>query len=205
MIRGFLFGTLLLGVSLVAAATAAGEVVINEFIADPARDWSPSDGDLLYDAQDDEWVEIMNAGAAPVDITGWRLRDAVSDSSWRYGFSGVLGPGEFVVVYGNESYAWEDANGFARQGLSLNNSGDTITLVKADLGTVADQITYSSTEVLDDRAVGRIPDGTGGWEVFDGLNPMSPPATGLMPTPGVPNSGSPVEPADWGRIKSLYR
>lgn len=191
--------------SVAATVPVSAGVVLNEFVADPAQDWSPSDGDLLYDSRDDEWVEIMNDGTEPVDITGWRLRDAVSDSSWRYEFSGILGPGEYAVVYGNESYAWEEASGYARQGLSLNNGGDTITLVEAGLAVVADQISYESHEVQDDRSLGRVPDGGGEWYVFDGLNPMSPSATGITPSPGLPNVGSPVEPVDWGRIKALYR
>jgi len=172
-------------------------------MADPARDWSPTDGDDVYDSVDDEWIEILNTGPDAVDITGWRLRDASVD--WRYGFTGVLAPGGRVTVYGNESYDWEEANGFARSGLSLNNSGDTITLYAADLVTVIDTVTYTSVQMLDDRSYGRMPDGGPGWYVFDGLNLMTPPATGLMPSPNMPNGGSPVEDAAWGSIKAMFR
>jgi len=187
-----------------AVAASAG-VVLNELMADPASDWSPSDGDEEYHSMEDEWIEIYNAGLEPVDITGWRLRDAVSDSSWRYGFEGVMEPGDVVVVYGNEAYAWEDANGYPKYGLSMNNSGDTMTLVEGDLTTVVDQVAYESFQVLDDRSYGRLPDGGPDWAIYDGLNPLDPPATGLWPTPGMPNVGSPVEPSNWGRIKALYR
>jgi len=197
-------------VALTVLATAAGDaaraqVVLNELMPDPASDWSPTDGDEEYHSLEDEWVEIFNAGSEAVDITGWRLRDAVSDSSWRFGFEGILEPGEFLVVYGNEAYEWEDANGFSKNGLSMNNSGDTVTLVAADLATVVDAVTYAGGDVGDDRAWGRVPDGSSVWTTIDGLNPMSPPATGLLPTPGEPNLGAPVEPCDWGRIKAFYR
>jgi hypothetical protein len=180
-------------------------VVINEIMADPASDWSPTDGDDVYDSLDDEWIEIHNAGAAPVDITGWRLRDAVSDSSWRYGFQGVIPPGAFLVVYGDEAYCWEDENGYSKNGLSMNNAGDTMTLVAADLVTVIDEVSYSCADVLDDRSYGRMPDGSVEWVVFDGLNPMNPVATDLPPTPGSGNAGAPVEACAWGHIKALYR
>jgi len=108
------------------------------------------------------------------------------------------------VVYGNESYAWEDANGFPRSGLSLNNSGDTVTLVAADLVTVMDQVVYTATQVLDDRAYGRLPDGGPEWQVFDGLNPTSPPTKGIVPSPGAANQASPVEQSSWGTIKALF-
>ena len=185
--------------------TAGGAVVLNELMPDPASDWSQSDGNEVYGSMEDEWVEVFNSGSEPVDITGWRLRDAVSDSSWRFAFDGVLEPGEFIVIYGNESYHWEDENGYPKYGLSLNNSGDTVALVESDLVTVVDQVSYSGDDVGDDRAYGRVPDGTLNWAHIDGLNPMSPPGTGLLPTPGMPNSGAPVENTDWGSIKALFR
>ena len=188
----------------VVAGSACGSVVINELMADPASDWSPTDGDLVYHSLDDEWLEIYNTGPDAVDISGWRLRDAISDSSWKYEFSGTLEPGEMVVVYGNESYDWEDAHGYLKNGLSLNNGGDTITLVRDD-GTVADIVEYTGSEVRDDCSWGRMPDGSGDWWLFDQLNPMSPPATDLPPTPGDTNTGSPVEAMAWSRIKALYR
>jgi hypothetical protein len=195
----------LLGFGGLTGGPARAAVMLNELMPDPARDWSPSDGNEDYGSVEDEWVEIFNPGPDPVDITGWRLRDAVSDSSWRFGFDGVIGPGEFRVVYGNEAYAWEDANGFSRNGLSMNNSGDTITLVAANLVSVVDQVSYESENIGDDRAWGRVPDGSPGWVCIDGLNPASPPGCGLMPTPGEPNLGAPVEESAWGPIKALYR
>jgi hypothetical protein len=196
---------LALGIVLFASVVvpAAAGVVINELMADPASDWSPSDGDEVYDSLDDEWIELVNTGNTAVDMTGWRLRDAVSDSSWKYGFSGPLAAGNIIVIYGNEAYAWEDANGCPRNGLSLNNGGDTIELVRPD-GTVAERVEYTGGEVRDDCSYGRLPDGGVEWVMFDGLNPTSPPATGLVPTPGEPNVGSPVEERTWGRIKALY-
>ncbi len=186
-----------------AAVVASAGVVINEFMADPASDWSPSDGDDVYDSLDDEWVEFINTGGQAVDMTGWRLRDAVSDSSWKFEFSGTLGSGAIIVIYGNEAYAWEDVNGYTRNGLSLNNSGDTIELVRPD-GTVVERVEYTGSQVRDDCSYGRLPDGGVEWALYDGLNPTTPPATGLVPTPGEPNVGSPVEELTWGGIKALF-
>ncbi len=189
----------------VFVGSARAQVVLNELMPDPASDWSPTDGNEEYSSLEDEWVEVFNSGATAVDITGWRLRDAVSDSSWRFGFSGVLSPGEFLVVYGNEAYEWEDANGYPKYGLSMNNSGDTMTLVSSDLVTVVDLAAYDGSDIGDDRAWGRVPDGSPDWACIDGLNPASPPGTGFPPTPGEPNVGAPVELTDWGRIKAVFR
>ena len=189
----------------VLAGSARAQIVLNELMPDPASDWSPTDGNEEYGSLEDEWVEIFNAGSEAIDITGWRLRDAVSDSSWRFGFEGVLEPCEFFVVYGNEAYQWEDENGYAKNGLSMNNAGDTITLVSADLATVVDLVTYTSQNIGDDRSWGRVPDGSPNWECNDGLNPANPPGSGLPPTPGEPNVGAPVETVAWGQIKALFR
>lgn len=189
----------------VFAGSARAQIVLNELMPDPASDWSPTDGNDEYGSLEDEWVEIFNAGSEAIDITGWRLRDAVSDSSWRFGFDGVLEPCEFFVVYGNEAYQWEDENGYPKYGLSMNNAGDTITLVSADLATVVDLVTYTSQDVGDDQSWGRVPDGSPNWECNDGLNPANPPGSGLPPTPGEPNFGAPVETVDWGQIKALFR
>jgi hypothetical protein len=196
---------LIVAALMLSANICGAQVLINEIMADPAQDWSPSDGNDEYHSMEDEWVEIVNAGLAPVDITGWRLRDAVSDSSWRYEFEGVIQPGHLWVVYGNEAYAWEDESGYARQGLSLNNGGDTVTLVAADHTTIVDQKEYAPADVEDDRSYGRLPDGGPEWVVFDQLNPLDPPETDLPPTPGAPNVGTPVEASHWGAIKGLYR
>lgn len=189
---------------VIATGGVRASVVINELLADPASDWSPSDGDLIADPVDDEWLEIFNAGPGPVDITGWRLRDALSDSSWKYGFDGIMYPGEFIVVYGNEAYEWEGEHGYLRNGLGMNNSGDTMTLVRSDLTTVVDTTAYVGSQVKDDRSYGRFPDAGGEWVVFDALNPMVPPATGFHPSPGSSNGSTPVDRTSWGKIKALF-
>lgn len=94
-----------LGLAWTLCAVPAGaQIVINEFLASPARDWN---GDGTLSSRDDEWVEIYNPTSLPVVLDGYRVADA--DTSWRYGFTGTLAPHERLVVYGSESYAWEKA------------------------------------------------------------------------------------------------
>src|SRR5437867_13455886 len=47
--------------SLLVAGSAAGQVVINELSYDD------------HDADDDEFIELFNAGSSPVDISGWTI------------------------------------------------------------------------------------------------------------------------------------
>ena len=194
----------------ILSATSIAQVRLNEILADPASDW---DGDTSVDSRSDEWIEIVNIGGSPVDLSLFRLGDLSGDTSWRYGFDGTLAPGAVRIVYGSQSVAWEHANGFPAFGLSLNNSGDTVFLFDLSSGDtlVVDQYAYANFEVQDDRATGRKPDGVGPWEIFDALNPYSgttlPLGNGCLPTPGETNTCTtsvPVKQSTWGAIKSLY-
>jgi len=182
------------------------EVALNEMLADPARDW---DGDLAVNAADDEWVEIVNTGAVPADLTGLRLGDP--DRVWAYGFTGTLPVEGKVVVYGSASKAWQSANGHSAFGLRLSNTGATVVLwhVTDTDTTIIDQFTFLDHEAEDDRSSGRRPDGGTTWELFDALHPYTgstPPAgNGCAPSPGLPNNcATPVEPSTWGQIKARH-
>ena len=201
------FCSLLLGPAPTPAC-AAGELRLNEFLAGPARDW---DGSGTISSRDDEWVEVINAGAVPCDLSSFFLTDG--DSIPRYGFTGTLAPGERWLVFGGDAYNWERATSHPAFGLSLGNSGDAVLLwqVAGTETLLVDSYRYTSHEGASDRAVGRVPEGTGAWALLDGLNPytgtLPPLATGCMPTPGAANvcDGTPTRPTTWGRIKAQYR
>ena len=133
-------------------ACAQGPLRANEFMAGPARDW---DGNGVFSSRDDEWVEVVNTGATPLDLAGYIITDG--DSIPRFALSGSLAPGARQVIFGSESHAWEQANGFPAFGLSLANSGDSVLLwqVVAAETLLVDAYTYRSHEAAADRAVGR--------------------------------------------------
>lgn len=193
--------------SFLHAQACHGQVRINEILADPARDWN---GDAVFHFRDDEWVEIVNAGSTAVALDGLRLSDA--SNIFRFGFSGPLGPGQRLVVYGNQSVAWETAQGLPIAGLSLNNAGDTVRLwqLAGSDTLLADEYTYAAHEGLDDRSTARVPDGGDTWFVFDALNPYTgttpPLGTNCPPTPGAANAcPTAVETLLWGAVKRLYQ
>ncbi len=194
-----------------AAATAAcadTPLRINEFMAGPARDW---DGSGTFSSRDDEWVEVVNTGATPLDLTGFLITDR--DSIPRMALGGTLAAGGRLLVTGGQAYAWEQANGRPAFGLSLANSGDAVLLwqIAGAETLLVDSYDYKSHEAAADRAVGRSPDAAGPWVIFDALNPYTgatPPAgNGCMPTPGSPNEcvSTPVMRVPWGRLKTVYR
>ena len=179
-------------------------IVLNEILAGPARDW---DGDGVFDARKDEWLEIRNNGLAPEDLSPYRIADA--DSTIRYAFSGTLAPGGVVLVTGTAALDWQRAVGRSATGLSLNNSGDTVILFRVSAAdtSLVDLKTYNSIEGASDRSTGRL---NGAWILFDALNKYTgsgdPKSTGCPPTPGAENGcTSDVSETTWGWLKATYR
>jgi len=208
--RSFVSGAALafaLVLALVHPGDAACDVRLNEFLAAPGRDW---DGNALYSARDDEWVELVNEGLV-VDLAQYVITDA--DSTWRWRGSGALAMGEHRAIFGSDAVAWQSANGRTIAGFSLANAGDTVRLwrVSETETTLVDTYTYKAHEAGTDRSLGRLPNMTGGWALFDGLNPytggLDPQGNGCMPTPRNQNAcgTTPVEPSTWGRVKASYR
>ncbi len=208
------FRLLLSTLAVLIAGSMAGStrparagLVINELMAAPASDWN---GDGQIDYKNDEWVEILNTGLSPADLTGLYLKDSTGDA-YHYGFDGVLLPGEVRIVYGSDAVAWQADHGAGSSGLSLNNGGDTLELWR-DLPdprilSVVDVVPIPAHAGGSDRAMGRLPD-TLEWVLFDALNPyhgdLLPPGTGCSPSPGQANKCNvvPVEEASFGRVKA---
>ena len=123
----------------------AGDLVLNEFLADPHGDLALGDAnaDGTRSASEDEFVEIGNTSTTTLDLN----RILVSDADRvRHEFAGTsLGCGQVVVVFGggDEMHAswrsnWEAAS---RGELSFNNGGDTIN-VGTSTTTPGDLATY---------------------------------------------------------------
>lgn len=190
------------------APAGAAQIRLNEMVADPNSDW---DKDGAVNSKLDEWVEVINTGAAPMDLGQFRITDLSAGKAFRFALSGTIAPGETRVFYGAEVVAWQTANGVSAFGFSLNNAGDTVYLYRisgADT-TVADSYAYASAQTVDDRAIGRQPDGGDVWVIFDGLNPYTgsdyPVAPGCMPSPGESAScATPTRASTWGNIKSKF-
>ncbi len=195
---------------LAATVPAGAQVIINEILAGPTLDWN---GDGEADSRLDEWVEVANTGASPVDLAAYYLRDGTGDAP-HLNLFGTLAPGATAVFYGSDAVAWQEAHDAGSSGLSLNNAGDTVALMIVDPADptqylVVDERTYLPHEGAPDRSSGVGPSGT--WTLFDGLDPyggdVPPSGTGCEPSPGLPNlceQGTPVESATWGAVKSGF-
>ena len=202
------FLSVILCVMMLATASAA-QVHLNEILADPGTDWN---GDGTVDSKLDEWVEVINIGTSPVDLSKFRISDAAAGTAFRFAMTGSLAPGEVKVYFGSDVVAWQAANGVSTLGLSLNNSGDTVFLYEVGGADpdIADSRTFSDKEVLDDRSTGRMPNGTGDWVIFDGLNPYKgaqpPNPTGCSPSPGAATQcPTATHASTWGNVKALFK
>ncbi len=156
------------GVEPSASLLQVSGVALNEVLPAPRDvDW---DGDGTADAKKDEWVELHNLGAEPVDLEGWILDDMPDGGTPPYAIpAGTSLPGGgFLVLFGSAT------------GVGLNNAGDSVRLLRAD-GSVADSFTYPSLSGFYDRSFGRDPDGSGGWTDAHPPSPGEP--NGFLPDP----------------------
>jgi phosphatidylserine/phosphatidylglycerophosphate/cardiolipin synthase-like enzyme len=122
-------------------------LVINELLPNPAGTDTGS-----------EYIELVNAGTGVVDLTGWTVSDALEV---RHTFSEHrLPPGEVLVIYDRGEHAdTPNAVNASTTRLSLNNTGDTLTLHDAE-GKIHTQTTYPAaiSGMAFNRAVDGDPD-----------------------------------------------
>ena len=145
-------------------------LIINEYLADPpAGPSGDANGDGTTNSTQDEFVELVNNGTSPLDISGFTISDAIQ-IRFTVPSGKIVPPGESAVVFGGGTptgaFGNAAANGlvFAASGagLSLNNANDTIT-VKDSFGVVVDSKVYPPPDSDEDQSITRSPDITGGF------------------------------------------
>lgn len=151
---------------------ARGTVVINEIQSQPP-------------AGEEEWIELMNAGTADVDVAGWRVLDAPAGTAHPViSGSAPLRPGGLVVLTADPASVRAAAgpeimilqtSGFP----SLNNAGDLV-LLQDEQGTTMDSVRYDaasgggpgiSIERIDPRGVPTFAGNWGGCRDSTGSTP----------------------------------
>jgi hypothetical protein len=146
------------------------DLIINEILADPAGDITgDSNGDGTREGTEDEFIELYNAGAQPLDISGYTMEDGYST---RHTFPAqtTIGSGEFFVLFGGGSV--DNFNGNSQVSssgsLGLNNGTDSVIL-KNTSGNIVAQVDY--TDGGNDQSVGRSPDFTGEFVLHTTISP----------------------------------
>ena len=153
------------------------DVTLNEFMPDPASDWN-GDGTAT---QDDEYIELFNAGPAPVDLGGWMLDDVDDSQSRVRSFFAPDGSPPFVIPAGTVV----NPGGFvlffrSDTGVTLNNDGDWVRLLRPG-AVVAEAFEYTSSR--DDQAYSKTLDGGDEWTRTYSPSPGRSNTLGGTPTP----------------------
>jgi len=145
--------------------TGVPAVVINEIHADPDPIFGDANGDLVVDLWYDEFVEIVNATGASLDLSDWSLSDL---TRVRHVFpQGTLLPaGCAIVVFGGGvptgGFGGSLVQTASTGALILNDSGDRITLRDAVDGVIA-AVAYGP-EGGKNQSLTRAPDISGEFE-----------------------------------------
>jgi len=183
---------------LTAGGAGTSGIGLNEILADPPPDLAgDANRDGVRNSSDDEFVELINRGPAPVDLAGWSLRDSVEV---RHVFPDsvplVLSPGELATVFGGGTPTGFSGLVFTASSgrLSLNNGGDLVELL-APGGSTQDSHAYGA-EGGRDLSLVRLPDGTGEWHLAGDLGSQAPHSAHLL------NGGAAAPQAStWGQLK----
>ena len=122
----------------------AYDVFISEVLADPPGD---ANRDGRHDPDEDEFIELYNAGPVPISLGGWRLGDAGSLSNYfRFPRDAVIEPDSYVVLFGGGNPAEFTVPVYADDGTigdGLTDSGETIHLID-DHGNEAAFLSHST-------------------------------------------------------------
>lgn len=148
--------------SLLGSPTKAGNVVINELVADPQMDYN---NDSIIN-RFDEWLELYNNSNKPIDLTGWTIEDN-SGSTYGSGFGDTTLDG--LTILASDFLILERRTDF---NFGLNDSGDVIILKNGinevdrvtygsfDDGNILDNAPYDNAEDIFNEAIFRFPNGT---------------------------------------------
>lgn len=136
------------------------DIVIDEIMADP----SPQVG-----LPSNEWIELKNTTAAPVNLQNWRIGDASGQSGPMPNF--ILQPDSFLIVCTGSAVAAMSVFGTTISVTSfpnLDNDGDQL-FIKAANGAIIHAIAYTSGWYQNDLKK------EGGWtlEMIDTKNPCT--------------------------------
>ncbi|MBN2354907.1 CotH kinase family protein [candidate division KSB1 bacterium] len=113
-----------------------GRIVINEI------NYRAAD---TFDTED--WIELYNAGAEPIDLTGWRLKDDDDEHGFQFK-AGTLLPGDAYLVVCRDSIKFRalfpNIRVAGNLSFGLSSSGDQVRLYDAS-DQIADSLQFSNS------------------------------------------------------------
>ena len=161
-------GLLVLGAIGWEPRSAEAVILFNEVLADPSALFGDANGDGVISTTQDEFVELVNAGADPVSLAHWTLSDLVQVRHIFSATASIPAYSFFVVFGGGAPAGFANAATASAGSLGLNNSGDTVTLRDA-LAVPVDLFTYGASGGQD-ISLTRFPDALGGFVQHSTVN-----------------------------------
>ena len=145
---------------MVDSSMAEPSVVINELMADNDNIIADPQGDY------DDWLELYNLTDSDVLLTGMYLSDKEDNlTKWEFPENTEIPAKGYLIVWLDEDHDDEDATEGLHANFKLSKNGETVILVGTDAhgNRVLDKVTFEEQET--DVAYGRLPDGTGAFQV----------------------------------------
>ncbi len=153
---------------LFLSTSTDAQLFINEFLAANETSITDEAGD------NEDWIEIYNAGTTAVDIAGYYISDDISDPLiWQIPTGS---PSLTTVPAGGYLILWADKDtddGANHIDIKLGAGGEDLILTDSDGVTIIDQLTFGPQS--DDISYGRETDGHSNFQFF------------TSPTPGTEN------------------
>ncbi len=138
-------------------------IVINEILT--ANTTINQDEDGSYQ----DWVELFNASAVTVNLTGYGLTDdALLPYKWTFP-SVTLAPGQYLLVWCSDKNRTDPAFPL-HTNFKLSSAGDVVILTNSS-GIAIDNV--PATTLLQNVSYGRLPNGTGPFVYFSQVTPAA--------------------------------
>ncbi|MEZ4807767.1 MAG: CotH kinase family protein [Flavobacteriales bacterium] len=153
-------------------APLRAQVVVNEVCASNLSDYPDNYGNY------EDWFELYNTGATPVDISGWWVSNRAGNPlKWQVPAGTVVPANGYQVVICSKRN--EVVGAFVHAGFNLNQTEEDHVLLSDASGTAVDDFMYTPvTRTKAGHSRGRTTDGAATWSLFS------------TPTPGAANAGA---------------
>jgi hypothetical protein len=155
----------LAGVFSWGQATCPAALVINEIMA--------SNSAFLADGQNeyDDWIELANTGATPLDMAGMYLTDDLGEpTKWRFPADRPeltsIPPGGYLLLWADG----DTADPGLHASFNLSAAGEEIGLFDRDGVTLVDSVSFGPQTT--DVSYGRYPDGAAEWQFMGWPTPQ---------------------------------
>ncbi len=153
-----------LGHTLPLVAQTSSGIYVNEVMASNTHTLTDEIGDY------EDWLEIYNANATPVDLSGYYLTDTPTQLT-KFRFTST--PGQVVVPANGYLLIWASGNitkGAKHTNFALSAGGETVILVMPDGTTIVNSLAFGEQRA--DVSYGRLPNGGDTLKYFTTSTPV---------------------------------